>query len=88
MIEEVSRLLPDTAWLEALRVDGDTLEISGLAVSASALLPLFERSSVFHDARFAAPVRLASERDRERFNLKARIKRADGAAVAVKADRP
>lgn len=75
LIEELSRLLPDHTFLHTLRIDGDSVEISGLTPSAAALLPLLEGSELFHDARLTAPVQLESEKDRERFRLAVRIKR-------------
>jgi general secretion pathway protein L len=74
ILEEVTRLVPDTAWLQDLRYDGTTIEMSGLAVSAATLLPLFERSVLFHEARFTAPIRIEPGEDRERFRLQAKLR--------------
>lgn len=74
VLEEVTRLLPDTAWLQEFRLDNDTVEMAGLAASASALLPLFERSRHFHETSFTAPVRVEPGDERERFRLRTRLK--------------
>lgn len=74
ILEEVTRLLPDTAWLQELRLDNDTIEMAGLAASAAGLLPLFERSPFFHETSFTAPVRVEPGEDRERFRLRTRLK--------------
>jgi general secretion pathway protein L len=74
IVEEVTRLVPDTAWLEELHIEGDGVEIAGLATSASNLLQIFERSAMFHETRFTAPLRLESGSDRERFRLRTRLK--------------
>ena len=56
VLEELSRLLPDSVWLSDLRVEGDTLDITGLAKSGAALPSLFVRSALFSDAALTAPV--------------------------------
>ena len=76
ILEEVTRLLPDTAWLQEFRLDNDVVEIAGLAVGASALLTAFERSAMFHETSFTAPLRLETGEDRERFRLRTRLKPA------------
>lgn len=81
LLEEVTRLVPDTAWVQDFRFDGTTIEMSGLAVSAATLLPLFERSALFHEARFTAPIRIESGEDRERFRLQAKLRAPKRAAV-------
>lgn len=74
VLDEVTKLLPDSAWVQDFRFDGTTIEMSGLAVSASGLLPLFERSALFHEARFTAPIRVETGEDRERFRLQAKLR--------------
>jgi general secretion pathway protein L len=74
VLDEVTRLVPSTAWVQEFRLDGTTIEITGLAVSAAALLPAFERSDWFHEARFTAPIRIDPGEDRERFRLEVRLR--------------
>jgi general secretion pathway protein L len=74
VLEEVTRVLPDSVWLTDLRMEGDTLDISGLAKSGAALLSLFERSAIFADAALTAPLTLDQREDKERFSLRIRIK--------------
>ncbi len=87
VLDEVTRLLPDTAWLQEFRLDNDTIEMAGLAASASALLPLFERSRHFHETSFTAPVRLEPGEERERFRLRTRLKAVPVAASGKEAQR-
>jgi general secretion pathway protein L len=75
ILEELARILPDTAWLTDLRIEGDTVEISGLSTSAANLLPILERSPHFVDAALAAPLTLDPREDKERFSLRVRIRR-------------
>jgi general secretion pathway protein L len=81
ILEEVTRLLPDSVWLQEFRLDNDIVELAGLAASASALLPLLERSQHFHETSFTAPVRLEQGEDRERFRIRTRLKSAPAVAA-------
>src|SRR5262249_29129479 len=56
IVDELTRLLPDTAWVSSLRIEGDTLEATIVAQSTSELLPLLARSPLFTTADLSAPV--------------------------------
>ncbi len=81
ILEAVTKLLPDTAWLQEFRLDNDVIEIAGLAVGASSLLTAFERSAMFHETSFTAPLRLDTGEERERFRLRTRLKPAASKAT-------
>ena len=74
VIEEVTRLLPDGAYLTELTLEGDQLDLTGFAKSAAPLLEIFERAPLFMDARFSAPSRLDTREDRERFAMRVRLR--------------
>jgi general secretion pathway protein L len=74
MIGELSKLLPDTVWVTELRLEGDVLDISGLAKSGASLLSLFEGSRLFSDAALTAPLTLDQQEDKERFSLRVRLR--------------
>ncbi|HZA00987.1 MAG TPA: PilN domain-containing protein [Hyphomicrobiaceae bacterium] len=74
-LEELTRLLPDSAWLTDLRIEGHTVELSGLAKSAADLLAVLERSAMFTEAALAAPLTLEHREDKERFSVRVRIRR-------------
>lgn len=84
VLEEITRILPDTAWVTDLRIENDLVDISGLAKSGANLLPLFERSAIFGEAALTAPLTFDQREDKERFSLRVRIKsveaRSGGAA--------
>jgi general secretion pathway protein L len=78
VLEMLSRLLPDTAWLAEVRLEDRELVISGMAEDASALIPLIEKTPEFAQARFQTPstrVRVTGpdggEREVERFAISA-----------------
>ena len=79
ILEELTRLLPDTTWIWNLKYNGKEIELSGFADSASDLIPLLDRSSLFEKVEFLAPVtkemqmRGDGNKEKERFKIKARI---------------
>jgi general secretion pathway protein L len=74
ILDELTRLLPDTAWISSFRIDGDTLEATIVAQSTTELLPLLARSPLFTTADLSAPVTYdpvaRSERATVRMTLK------------------
>jgi general secretion pathway protein L len=78
ILEEVSRLLPDSDWLSEFRLEGDKLDISGLARSGAALPQLFAQSAIFTDAALTAPLTFDPQENKERFSLRARVKLPSG----------
>jgi general secretion pathway protein L len=81
LVEELTRLLPDTVWLSELRIDGDTVELSGFAPAAALLVRALERSAMFGDPALAGPVTFDPRENKERFTIRAKIVQASAAAV-------
>ena len=79
VLEELTRLLPDTIWIWNLKYNGKEIELSGFADSASDLVPLLDRSPLFEKVEFLAPVtkemqmRGDGNKEKERFKIKAKI---------------
>jgi general secretion pathway protein L len=79
LLEELTRLLPETTWIWNLKYNGKEMELSGFAESASDLIPLLDRSPLFEKVEFLAPVtkemqmRGEGNKEKERFKIKARI---------------
>ncbi len=82
VLDAVTRLLPDGAYLTEFSLDGDQLDVTGFATSAAPLLEIFEKSQLFTDARFSAPFRYDSREERERFSMRVRLKSARAAPDA------
>ena len=74
ILEELTRLLPDTAWVSYLKIEGDALEVTIVAQSTGELLPVLARSPLFATADLSAPVTYdpggRSERATVRMTLK------------------
>jgi general secretion pathway protein L len=74
VMEELSKTVPNSAYLSNLRYRARVLEIQGNAESASALIPLLERSPIFQNVGFNAPSNRGRD-NRETFSLKADIEK-------------
>ena len=72
VLEALSRAIPDEAYLQEMRLTGDKLEISGLAVDAAGLVRHIEQSPHFSRATFTAPTTRSGE-DRESFRIEAHV---------------
>ena len=77
--EEVSRILPDEAYLSEFRLsDGKNgeryLDLVGFAELAVGLPALFEKSPIFTDASLTAPITLNAAEKREAFSLRVKVK--------------
>ncbi len=79
VLEELTKILPDTVWIWNFKYSGKEMEISGFADSASNLIPLIDKSHLFEKVEFLAPVtkerlmRGTETKEYERFKIKARI---------------
>jgi general secretion pathway protein L len=82
IIEELTAIMPDTAWVADLRISDDTVEFTGFAKSAASLIPLLAKSPLFTEASLTSPVILDTVEDKERFSVRLRLK--DRMAFAAK----
>ena len=54
-VEEITSLVPNTAYLTMLRCKEDRIEVAGIADKASDLIAILEASPLFKDVSFTAP---------------------------------
>lgn len=73
ILAELTRLLPDSAWVSDLSSKGDQLTITGFATSAADLIQPIDASPLFSAPEFAAPVVKVPGQTGERFTITARI---------------
>jgi general secretion pathway protein L len=80
VMEVLSRLLPDSVWLDAVTLDGREVTLSGYAEDAAQVLPIIESSPHFKEAQFRAPSTRVTvpgpgggTREVERFSLSAKV---------------
>lgn len=75
--EELTRILPDDAWLTDIAVDGDMLTITGFAAaSAAALIATLDASELFSAPSFTSPVVRIPGQSGERFEIRLRVQPA------------
>lgn len=82
IIDDLTRLLGDDVWLETLKLDGGAVEITGLAKSASAIVPVLERSATFKDAEPLAPITFDGSAGKEHFSYRVKLRQDITAAAA------
>jgi general secretion pathway protein L len=79
--EEVTRRLPDTAWLTNLKIENDTLWIDGYARSASELVGIIAASPMFSGVALSAPVVREDGRANERFQIRMKMESAGAGSI-------
>lgn len=75
MLREVTRILPDGTWLTEFQLDGGKVHIQGFSKSASDVVADIDRSTMFANAQFMAPLQSA-QNGNERFDLSFDLKGA------------
>lgn len=81
VLDELSNVVPTSAYLSNFRYRSGALEVQGNAENASALIPLLEKSSLFENVGFNAPSNRGRD-NRETFSLKAELERPRQAGKA------
>jgi general secretion pathway protein L len=76
ILKELTHVLPDTARVVDLKIDGDRVEISGLARSAPPLIGLLEQSPLFADVKALSAFERRAESGNERFSLAMRLEKS------------
>lgn len=73
VLEEISRVVPDTAYLTDLAVKNGEARMVGFSSSASSLIAPVESSPMFDGAEFTSPVVRTPGYDGERFEMKFKV---------------
>lgn len=69
MLEELSRIIPDTTWLDGLQYREHRVIMQGHSPSASSLIEQLEESTYFSKANFLSPVTKDVSNGLERFQI-------------------
>ena len=78
LLDELTKRLPDSSWLQQLAVNGEKASISGYSRNSSSLVRSLGKGKFFKDIRFAAPVTRDQRLGQDRFNLTFAIGRKAG----------
>jgi len=82
VLEEVSKLLPNTVHLTNLTLDGDQLTIKGQGSGVPGLIQLLEASPNFQSVNFAAATELDQDSNADAFSLIATLEKASPVEAA------
>ncbi len=74
VLAEATHSLPDDVWVFQLEYTGSELRLRGYAPKASTLIELLDKSPLFGNAQFRAPVTKAPASGAERFDLSLAVK--------------
>jgi hypothetical protein len=63
--------MPMDGWLSdfSYKVSDNKVKLSGYAVSASKLIPIFEESKLFENVKFTSPITTDRKSEKEKFRI-------------------
>jgi general secretion pathway protein L len=71
VLNELSRLLPASAWLDSVALDNDKIEMKGQATDVPALISILEEAAIFRDVNFASATQANAGRSADAFAIEA-----------------
>ena len=78
VLDELTRVVPDQAYLVQLQLRDQTVELHGFASTASDLIGVLEQSPLFNAPQFRAPVTQDRRSGAERFHISAELTASEG----------
>lgn len=80
VLNDLSKLLPATVWLESLTLDNGKIELKGQGKDIPSLIQLLESSASFQNVNFAAATQLNAELNADAFSIDATLEQAPAEA--------
>lgn len=77
LMAELTRLLPDDSHIVQLRINEDSIDLSGLADKASGLVAILDQSPMLGSPKFKSPVTRHQQSGKERFQISVELTAAD-----------
>jgi len=74
VLAEVTRVLPQSAWIYEFEMSGNEVRIHGFAHDAASLIAAFDASQLFGDAQFRSPLMQGLSAGVERFDMSFRVR--------------
>ncbi len=81
VLNELSRLLPASVWLESLTLDNDKIEMKGQGKDIPALIAILEEAGTFRDVNFASATQANAELNADAFAIEALLEQAPAEAA-------
>jgi general secretion pathway protein L len=78
LLASLTHILPDDVWLTELQIEGNNVQLSGFAGSATTVLGLLDQSPLLGNAAFRSSVTQDAQIGRERFDITAQIRPKSG----------
>ena len=69
ILDELTRLLPDSTWLSRFELTGERVRLEGESAEASALIGLLEQSKTLQNFSYASPITSNPRTQKDRFSL-------------------
>lgn len=69
ILDELTRLLPDSTWLSRFELIGERVRLDGESAEASALIGLLEQSQTLENVSYASPITSNPRTQKDRFSL-------------------
>ncbi|WP_048860910.1 PilN domain-containing protein, partial [Acidisphaera rubrifaciens] len=69
LLDELTRLVPDTMWVSQLTVRGRGIEMIGYSPRVSDLITRIENHEIFYNPEFRSPITRSTAGEGERFDL-------------------
>ena len=73
LLAELTRLFPDTAWVNHMELSLDQIKLKGEALDASSLINRLDGSDLFNKVGFSAPTTRNPRSNKERFSINAEL---------------
>jgi len=69
LLNELTKLVPDTMWVNQLSIRGRNVELIGYSPRVSDLISRIENHDVFYDPKFRSPITMSLDGKGERFDV-------------------
>ena len=73
LLEEVSRVLPDTAWVQRFHLKDNELVLQGFASNASEVMAILNQIAMFKSPTLRSPITREPDKEIERFNIALKV---------------
>jgi general secretion pathway protein L len=88
VLDELTRRLPESTYVERVTIEGGNLQISGLSSEAPRLIERLQTSKIWHSMNLTGALLPDPAKGKDRFNLQAELTIAPSGAANPRRQRP